>query len=120
MKFELRQHFQIESARFLPHLPTEHPCHHMHGHSFKIIVLLRASLHPQLGWVRDYNEISALLKPVLQMIDHKVLNEVPGLANPTSEILCRWLYEKFVALIPEVTQITVLETPSTEVSYPAL
>ena len=38
MNFELKQHFQIESARFLPNLAKSHPCAHMHGHSFKIIL----------------------------------------------------------------------------------
>lgn len=92
----------------------------MHGHSFKIILTLKGDLKPQLEWVRDYNEITMLMKPLLDSIDHKVLNEVPGLENPTSEVLCRWIYEKAVMMMPEVTRVTVMETPTTEVTYPAL
>lgn len=118
MKFELKQHFQVESARFLPNLPPSHPCSQMHGHSFKIILTLVGSVDPKIGWVKDYHEINTVLEPLLKLIDHKVLNQVPGLENPTSELLCVWLYNKIKSEIPELTRVTVAETPSTECSYP--
>ena len=49
MNFELKQHFQIESARFLPNLAKSHPCAHMHGHSFKIILSIVGPLDPKIG-----------------------------------------------------------------------
>ena len=118
MKFELKQQFRIESARFLPHLPEGHPCRRMHGHSFNITLKLVGTRHPQIGWVRDYHAIEALVKPLLNQLDHHVLNEVADLENPTSENLAVWIYEKVKALIPELTQVTVAETPTTECSYP--
>lgn len=118
MKFELKQHFQIESARFLPHLPSTHPCSRMHGHSFKIILTLVGDLDPQIGWVIDYNDIQSRMKPLLDLIDHRVLNEVPGLENPTSELLAKWLFEKAKTSLPQLTRVTVAETPLTECSYP--
>ncbi|UOF02115.1 6-carboxytetrahydropterin synthase QueD [Bdellovibrio reynosensis] len=119
MKFELKQHFQIESARFLPNLPKEHPCSRMHGHSFKIILTLVGNLDPQLGWVIDYNDIQAKMKPLIEQLDHRVLNEVDGLPNPTSELLAKWIFDRVVLTLPEVIRVTVLETPFTECSYPA-
>lgn len=118
MKFELKQHFQIESARFLPLLPKDHPCSRMHGHSFKIILTLQGPLDPSAGWVIDYNDIQAAMKPLLQQIDHRVLNEVPGLENPTSELLAKWIYDKALPLLPMLVQVSILETPFTECSYP--
>ncbi len=120
MKFELKQHFQIESARWLPNLPAGHPCSRVHGHSFKIVLRLVGDLDPQIGWVIDYNDIQRIMKPVLEQIDHRTLNEVPGLENPTSEILCRWIYEKAKPLLPQLLQVMVAETPSTECLYPSL
>ncbi|MBX2986363.1 MAG: 6-carboxytetrahydropterin synthase QueD [Bdellovibrionaceae bacterium] len=119
MKFELRQHFQIESARRLPNLPEGHPCGRLHGHSFKIILTLVGEQDPRLGWVMDYHEIETRLRPFLDQLDHRVLNDVPGLENPTSENLCRWIHDKVRAGIPALTRVTVMETPSTECSYPA-
>lgn len=119
MKFELKQHFQIESARFLPKLDKSHPCARLHGHSFKIILTLTGDLDPAVGWVMDYNEIQDRVKPLLQQIDHQVLNEVPGLENPTSELLAKWFYDQARLLLPNLVKVTVAETPLTECSYPA-
>ena len=120
MKFELKQHFQIESARFLPHLPTSHPCSRMHGHSFKIILTLVGDLDPAIGWVVDYNDISDRMKPLLQMLDHRVLNEVEGLENPTSELLAKWIFDRGLKVLPQLKLVTVAETPLTECTYPVL
>lgn len=120
MKFELKQQFRIESARFLPHLPEGHPCRRMHGHSFLITLRLQGEADPQIGWVRDYHEIEKTMKPWLQELDHKILNEVSGLENPTSENLCAWIYNHARKQIPELIQVSVSETPNTECSYPAL
>lgn len=119
MKFELKQHFQIESARFLPQLPKSHPCARLHGHSFKIILTLTGDLDPNLGWVIDYNEIQAKMKPLLEQIDHRVLNEVEGLQNPTSELLAKWIFDRAQPALPMLVKVMVAETPSTECTYPA-
>lgn len=118
MKFELKQHFQIESARYLPHLPPEHPCSRMHGHSFKIILTLVGPLDAQRGWVIDYNDIQKKMQPLLNQLDHRVLNEVPGLENPTSELLAKWLYDHGSQHLESLVRVTVAETPLTECSYP--
>ncbi len=118
MKFKLKQHFQIESARFLPHLDKTHPCSRVHGHSFKITLTLVGEADPQLGWVIDYNEIKTKMQPLLEQLDHRVLNEVPGLENPTSEILSRWIFERAVKKLPLLTSVSVSETPDTECSFP--
>ncbi|MGZ3770141.1 MAG: 6-carboxytetrahydropterin synthase QueD [Bdellovibrio sp.] len=119
MKFELKQHFQIESARYLPCLPPTHPCARMHGHSFKIVLTLVGELDKKLGWVIDYNDIQSKMKPLLEQLDHRVLNEVEGLTNPTSELLAKWIYDRASQVLPILIRVTVAETPSTECSYPA-
>ena len=119
MKYELKQHFQIESARFLPNLPSTHPCARLHGHSFKIVLTLLGDLDTKVGWVMDYNEISFAMKPLLIEIDHRVLNEVPGLENPTSELLAKWIYDRMIKKIPILKNVTIAETSATECRYPA-
>lgn len=119
MIFQLKQQFQIESARFLPNLPADHPCSRVHGHSFCIILTLEGALDPKIGWVQDYHEISETVKPVLNQLDHKLLNDVPGLENPTSELLAFWVHAKLIATLPKLKQVTIKETSTTECSYPA-
>lgn len=120
MKFELKTQFRIESSRFLPHLPEAHPCHRMHGHSFLITLRLIGTQHPVTGWVRDYHEIELTLRPLKDQLDHRILNEVPGLSNPTSENLAKWIFEHASPLLPELIQVTVSETSTTECTYPVL
>lgn len=117
MKFALKHHFYIESARSLPLLPSTHPCSHVHGHSFHIIVHLIGEKN-QLGWVIDYNEIKNQLHPLLKSLDHRYLNDI--LENPTTENLCEYFYKEAKKVLPQITQITILETPQTECTYPAL
>lgn len=120
MKLELKQHFRIESARFLPGLPEGHPCRRLHGHSFRITLRLVGEVQKGPGWVLDYHDISKTMAPILEALDHRVLNEVPGLENPSSEHLAIYLFEKTKALLPELVQVTVSETAETECSYPVL
>lgn len=117
MLVELKQHFQIESARFLPHLEATHPCSRMHGHSFKIVLTIKGPLHPQFGWVMDYNDITSVMQPILKEIDHRILNEIVGLENPTSELLAQWIYNRVIHHIPLLTEVSVSETPTTEAIY---
>ncbi len=120
MKFELKTQFRLESARFLPYLPKEHPCSRVHGHSFLIIFRLIGEKKEPVGWVRDYHEIDLLARENLGILDHQLLNEIPGLENPTSENLSVWIYQKMKTVLPELAQVTVCETPTTECSYPVL
>lgn len=116
MKFELKQHFYIESARSLTKLSSDHPCSQMHGHSFHIILTLVGEKN-SVGWVIDYNEIKEKMSPILKRLDHQVLNTT--IENPTSENLCEYIYTEAKKVLPQITRITILETPHTECSYPA-
>lgn len=120
MAYELKQHFQIEAARFLPNLPKDHPCSRLHGHSFKIILQLVGEIDSKIGWVQDYHEISEVMKPLLLQLDHRVLNEVDGLSNPTSELLAKWIYDRALVKLPLLKSVSILETPNTECKYPAI
>lgn len=117
--FELRRRFYIESARSLPGLPEGHPCRRLHGHSFEVVLVLRGEVtDPKIGWVYDFHEIDTVAGPVLKELDHRVLNEVPGLENPTSENLCVYLYQKLEPRLPLIHQVIVRETRDTECRYP--
>ncbi|HPI41864.1 MAG TPA: 6-carboxytetrahydropterin synthase QueD [Pseudobdellovibrionaceae bacterium] len=118
MKYGIKHNFRIESARFLPRLPKEHPCSRTHGHSFEIIIELCGELNEELGWLIDYNDIKNNVQPVLQQLDHRLLNEVPGLENPTSELLAQWIFNKVVLSLPDLYTVRVKETPDTECMYP--
>lgn len=117
--FELRKSVTIESAHRLPLLPPEHKCARLHGHSFKITLVVRGPLNPQTGWVIDYADLKKAAEPVVAALDHRYLNEVPGLENPTSEVLAQWVYNKIKPSLPLLFTVIIGETCTTECTYPA-
>lgn len=117
MEIVLTRSFRLESARFLPRLPATHPCSRVHGHSFVIELELAGEVDPELGWLIDYNDIAAAFEPLRQTLDHRLLNEVEGLQNPTSEHLARWIHERLSPTLPALTAVIVMETPETRAIY---
>ena len=107
---ELFKQFSIEAAHWLPNVPADHKCRRMHGHSFQIQVHVRGPVDPHLGWVMDFAEIKAAFAPVEDEIDHRCLNDVEGLENPTSENLARWLWKRLRPVLPLLSKIVVQET----------
>ena len=110
MKIELRKTFQLEAAHLLPNLPLTHKCRRLHGHSFKVDVVVAGECDPKLGWLMDYADISETFKPLWDQLDHRYLNEVPGLENPTSENLAAWIWNRLKPKLPLLTEVSVAET----------
>lgn len=109
--------FNLESARSLPNLPATHPCARVHGHSFQVEVHLSGPLDETFGWVMDFAEIEAAWAPVKAALDHRYLNDVPGLDNPTSERLAIWIWDKLKPALPGLTKIVIRETASSGCIY---
>jgi 6-pyruvoyltetrahydropterin/6-carboxytetrahydropterin synthase len=107
---EIFKQFSIEAAHWLPNVPPGHKCARMHGHSFQIQVHVSGPVDPKLGWVMDFAEIKAAFALVEGEIDHRCLNEVEGLENPTSENLARWLWKRLLPCLPLLSKIVVQET----------
>src|SRR6516164_5249407 len=120
MKMELRKTFQFEAAHLLPHLPKSHKCRRLHGHSFKVDIVVTGPLNPKLGWVMDYADISDRFKPIWIRLDHRYLNEIPGLENPTSEIIAIWIWNRLKPTLPLLTEVTVAETCTARCVYRGL
>ena len=110
MKVELRKTFQFEAAHKLPNVPAEHKCARLHGHSFRVEVVVAGECDARLGWLMDYAEISDAFKPLLDRLDHYYLNEIPGLENATSENLAKWIWDRLKPKLPLLVEIVVAET----------
>ncbi len=110
MKVELRKTFQFEAAHKLPNVPADHKCARLHGHSFRVEVVVAGECDPLLGWLMDYADISDAFKPLLDRLDHYYLNEIPGLENATSENLAKWIWDRLKQKVPLLTEIVVAET----------
>ena len=109
--------FSIEAARSLPNLTKNHPCRNIHGHSFKVKIVVRGRVNKNTGFVMDFSEIDEAFKPLLDQLDHKYLNDVPGLENPSSENMCQWIWSRLKPKLPSLHKIIIKETESTGCSY---
>lgn len=109
--------FIFDSAHFLPQVPAGHKCRNMHGHTYSLTVFIDGPLMQNEGWVIDYADLKAAVKPVISQLDHHLLNEIPGLENPTSEMLIIWIWDRIKPLLPGLTKIELNETASSGVIY---
>jgi 6-pyruvoyltetrahydropterin/6-carboxytetrahydropterin synthase len=71
----------------------------------------------QAGWLLDFAEIKRAFEPFLDVLDHRYLNEIDGLENPTAEILARWIWTRVKPRLPLLTQVNVAETCSSRCEY---
>jgi 6-pyruvoyltetrahydropterin/6-carboxytetrahydropterin synthase len=102
--------FQIEAAHRLPNVPAGHKCARLHGHSFRIEVHVEGEPGAQTGWVMDFADVKAAFEPLFERLDHHYLNDIPGLENPTSENLARWIWRALKPALPALSKLVVHET----------
>ena len=117
MNLELRKTFQFEAAHLLPHLPKSHKCRRLHGHSFRVEVAVAGQCDPKLGWLMDYADITRAFQPLWEQLDHRYLNDVPGLENPTSENIAVWIWTNLKPRLPLLTEVRVAETCTAQCVY---
>lgn len=109
--------FTFDSAHFLPNVPEGHKCKEIHGHTYKLTVFLEGELEKDLNWVSDFAEVKRVIKPVIDRIDHKLLNNIEGLENPTCEQIAIWLWDKIKGDMPLMSRIELHETPTSGAIY---
>ena len=107
---EIYKEFHFEAAHRLPNVPEGHKCARLHGHSFHVRLTLVGDAPEPAGWVMDFAELKASFKPVYDLLDHHYLNDVPGLENPTSENIARWIWKKLKPQVPLLSQVDIRET----------
>ncbi len=93
MQTRICRTYRFELAHHLPLLPEGHRCRNLHGHNYRVDIVLRGALDPR-GFVKDFAEIDAEVMPLIKKLDHRLLNEVEGLENPTAEIISAWFFQR--------------------------
>ncbi len=109
--------FTIEAAHRLPNVPPGHKCARLHGHSFRIEVHVSGAVGAETGWVIDFADIKAAIAPVEKVLDHQYLNDIPGLENPTSENLARWIWDRLAPSLDGLSMVVVRETCTSGCRY---
>lgn len=115
--FELRRSYHFEAAHHLPRTPEAHRCHRMHGHSYEVELHVVGRLDETVGWVVDFAALDEAFAPLRDELDHRLLNDIEGLDNPTSELLARWVWQRLTRPLPGLRAVVVRETPRSACVY---
>ena len=109
MSVEIFKVFTFEAAHRLPYVPPDHKCYRLHGHTFSVEVRVRGDVGEKSGWVQDFADLWEAFQPLQEQLDHRYLNEIEGLENPTSENLARWIWTRLRPALPGLCRITIQE-----------
>jgi 6-pyruvoyltetrahydropterin/6-carboxytetrahydropterin synthase len=105
--FEITKAATFDAAHRLPDGPEGSPYTRLHGHSFRVEATVRGAARPPVGWVDDLGALDRALREVAAGLDHRLLNELPGLESPTLEALCVHFAEKLKDRFPGLSRIVV-------------
>lgn len=117
MRCRLVRDFAFEAAHSLPWVPETHKCRRVHGHSYRIQITVEGEVDPVMGWVVDFAAIDDAVSPLIAALDHRLLNDIQGLENPTSENLAIWLWPRILQTLPVLAEIVVAETADSRCVY---
>ncbi len=109
--------FHFDSAHFLPNVPDGHKCKEIHGHTYKLTLEFEGEIDPKMGWLIDFAEIKKIVSPLIDDVDHKLLNNIEGLENPTCELIAQWFWYKISPRLPLLSTVTLKETTTSGAIY---
>jgi len=117
MHVKLSKTFHFEAAHDLPTFPEGHKCRRLHGHSFRVKVVVEGNVEEKKGYLIDYGDIKKVADPIIRQLDHYSLNKIAGLENPTAENLARWIYQRLKPALPLLSSIFIYETCTSACEY---
>lgn len=114
---ELCREYRFEAAHRLPKVPPGHRCARLHGHSYKLEIVISGETAEESGWLLDFYDLDRAVQPIVEALDHRMLNDLDGLGNPTCERLCCWIWQRLAPALPQLAAITVWETVDSRCTY---
>ncbi len=116
--YRITKEFSFEASHQLTHLPPEHKCSRMHGHSYRVEVVVECPCLDDRGFCQvDYGEMAPFKAYLDNILDHRHLNDILPV-RPTAENLAKYLCELARRLVsPYVVAVRVSETPKTWAEY---
>ncbi|AIH03886.1 MULTISPECIES: 6-carboxytetrahydropterin synthase QueD [Thermodesulfobacterium] len=120
--FRLKVQDSFSSAHFLRNY--EGPCEKLHGHNWKVEVVVEGERLNELDMLIDFKELKKALKETLKSLDHRLLNDLPYFleVNPSSERIAQYIFQdlkKKLSLYTnlKIKEVTVFETEKACATY---
>jgi 6-pyruvoyltetrahydropterin/6-carboxytetrahydropterin synthase len=97
-------------------------CEALHGHNWRVEVVVGGSQLDQAGLLMDFGELKKLMNQALDLLDHRHLNEVPpfDVLNPSSEYISRHLYQEIAKGLPthvKMLRVSAWESDDSRATY---
>lgn len=112
---EISCEFRYEAAHWLPYVPEGHQCGRMHGHSYHLTVIVSGPIRRN-GFVMDFAKIKDVVGGLIKQLDHRCLNDIRGLENPTVENQLVWFWDLLTLALP-ITELRLRETANNSATY---
>ena len=115
--FELKAQMYFAAAHHL--LNYEGECENQHGHNWLVEAYVKGNSLDKSNILIDYKVLKRELKAVLDLLDHKDLNELPEFKDisPSSEIIAKYIFEEVQKEFENVSKVSVYETPTSCATY---
>jgi 6-pyruvoyltetrahydropterin/6-carboxytetrahydropterin synthase len=114
--YTISKEFTFSASHKLENLPADHPCSRVHGHNYIVIIELESDKLDDKGFVVDYRKLDLIKQFINNHLDHRHLND-EFTFNPTAGNIAKYIYEIFLKTYPQLSAVTVKETPKTTVRY---
>lgn len=114
--YTISKQFSFDASHQLNGLPEGHKCTRLHGHTYRVEVVLQSETLNNVGFVMDYGELKPLKDYIDTLLDHRHLNDVL-LFQTSAENIARHLYDFCKQYWPQTVKIRVSETPKTWAEY---
>ena len=105
MNVQLVKEFLIEAAH--RNTTATGPGERLHGHTFRIEVIVEGEVDPRLGWLIDYGDIKEAFGPLHNQLDHRYLNEIEGLNAASLSDIAAWIQERLARKLPGLKGVRV-------------
>lgn len=106
-RLEVSLTFTFDAAHSFGHAAEGHRYGRLHGHSFEARVHVAGSPDPVSGFVVDFDRLREATSALRAILDHALLNEIPGLEVPSLERLALWIAERLARDFPGLTAVEV-------------
>ncbi len=115
--YELKAQMYFAAAHHL--LNYEGECENQHGHNWLVEAYVVGDNLDKSNILIDYKVLKRELKSVIDLLDHKDLNELPYFNNesPSSEMISKFIYTKMKEKISIISKVSVWETPTSCATY---
>lgn len=121
--FKLTIVVDFEAAHCIRDYPGK--CSRLHGHNWKIEVLVAGTMLNELGMLIDFHDLKAEVHKVIDTLDHQYLNDITPFnqCNPTAENIAKYIYEQlckrpaFIDTTVKISSVTVWESSHSAVTY---